>query len=339
MNRTAFFCFSFLLLMVACAPRDEMTQLTGKAQGTTFSIKYHGESAPDLSEEVSRVLEEIDLSMNLWREDSFISEINNSGDSLLQIPSKDVHFIPVFKSSYEVFRRTKGAFDPTVYPLVKVWGFGAIPPDADTIPSVESLLAHHHIGEWKMHIAAIGPEIALVKPAETQVDFNGIAQGYSVDALGALLEEEGIQNYMIELGGEVLVKGQKLDGSPWSIGIEKPQEGEREILKKLELHDESIATSGSYRKYQERDGKRFSHCIDPRSGYPVNHSLLSVTVIAPTAMEADAYATAFLVMGVEESLAMLNKGLGESMEVLFIYDENGENRMKGTGRFSDVNAD
>lgn len=325
-----------LLFLVSCsAPEDEF-HLQGNAQGTTFSIKYHGDKAKDYSEVIAQLLTDIDMSMSLWRKESFITKVNSSGDSILKFPPKDVHFIPVLEKSGQIFRQTKGAFDPTIYPLVRAWGFGAIPPDSDSIPDVDSLMKAFDVGKWTFKTAEVGPDIILMKSPRTQLDFNGIAQGYSVDALGVLLEKKGINDYMVEIGGELLAKGKKKDGTAWKVGIEKPQDGPRVVMEELELMDEAIATSGSYRKFNERDGKRYSHCIDPRTGYPVDHNLLSVTVVAPTCMEADAYATAFLVMGVKKTLRRLEQGLGSKLDVLMVYDENGENRMEGTGRFKDL---
>lgn len=326
----------FNLVLSSCAePRPEEYHLKGNAQGTTFSIRYHGESAEDFSEEIASILTEFDKSLSLWRDDSYLSKVNNSQDSLIEIPASDEFFIPVFEASRRINRQTQGAFDPSIYPLVKAWGFGAIPPDSDSIPDVDSLMNHFHIGDWQMNISDIGPARALNKPARTQLDFNGIAQGYSVDVLAEFLSSKGLNDYMVEIGGELIAKGHSTDGSPWTIGIDRPQDGERELAEVLELENAAIATSGSYRKYKERNGKRYSHCIDPRTGYPVDHTLLSVTVIAPSCMDADAYATAFLVMGVEKTLERLERGLDSKIEVLMIYDEGGENKMKGTGRFSE----
>jgi len=326
-----------LLVLSSCGlDSPEMIVLAGQAQGTSFRVQYYGDEAEDYSEEVALVLNDIDKSMSLWRDDSFITQLNSSQDSIFQIPKDDEHFIPVFKEATQIFRRSDAAFDPSIYPLVRAWGFGAIPPDSDSIPNVDSLLNAHGIGEWQMKVAEVGPDMVFFKPPKVQLDFNGIAQGYSVDALAALLDDKGLTNYMVEIGGELYSKGSKMDGSTWTVAIEKPIEGESQELTRLALVDQAVATSGSYRKYLERNGKRYSHCIDPRTGYPVGHTLLSVTVVAPTCMEADAYATAFLVMGVKPTLERLERGLGSKLEVLMVYDDNGENKLIGTGRFKDL---
>ncbi len=328
-----FILFLTLLTLLSCSTSPRAHHLKGEAQGTTFSIKYYGDGAADYSEEIAEILTDFDKSLSLWRKDSFLSEVNANSDSVLRIPSEDAYFIPVFEASVEVFRKSKGAFDPSVYPLVRAWGFGAIPPDSDSIPDVDSLKIIHHIGGLQARIGEIGPDRVLKRPAGMQLDFNGIAQGYSVDVLGAFLESKGMSNYMVEIGGELLAKGARPEGIGWTIGIDKPQDGPRELIDTLTISNAAIATSGSYRKYKERDGKRYSHCIDPRSGYPVEHTLLSVTVLAPTCMEADAYATAFMVLGVEESLKKLNGPFGKKLEVMMIYDDQGENKIVGTGRF------
>lgn len=332
-NQIALLLFAGVLTGSCIQGVDEDFHIVGNAQGTTFSIRYYGESAEDYSDDVASILTDFDKSLSLWRDDSFISKINRSNDSIVQIPGNDEFFIPVIEASSRIHRQTNGAFDPSIYPLVRAWGFGAIPPDSDSIPNVDSLLSRHSIGTWGMNVAAIGPDKALMKPVYTELDFNGIAQGYSVDVLGEFLESKGVKNYMVEIGGELIAKGIKKDGSLWTIGIDKPTDGEREMIETMELKDAAVATSGSYRKYKERNGKRYSHCIDPRTGYPVDHTLLSVTVVAPTCIEADAYATGFMVMGVEKTLSRLEKGLGSKIEVLMIYDDGGENKMIGTGRF------
>jgi thiamine biosynthesis lipoprotein len=329
--------FAASLLLGGCSPQEQAHHLRGEAQGTTFSIKYHGEGADDYSSDIATILTDFDKSLSLWREDSFLSQVNADIDSIIRIPPEDLYFIPVLQASQTIHRESRGAFDPSVYPLVRAWGFGAIPPDSDSIPDVISLQKEHHIGGLNVLIKEIGPNMTLLRPAQMELDFNGIAQGYSVDVIGDFLESNGIGDYMVEIGGELLAKGSRPDGDGWSIGIDRPQDGPRELIDTLTLYDAAVATSGSYRKYKERDGKRYSHCIDPRTGYPVDHTLLSVTVIAPTCMEADAYATAFMVMGVEESLERLKRGLGKKLEVMMIYDDQGENRIVGTGRFGEAN--
>lgn len=323
-------------LLGSCSSQQDSHHLRGRAQGTTFSIKYYAEGAEDYSSEVAGILTDFDKSLSLWREDSFLSTLNTDMDSIIRIPPEDLYFIPVLRASQTVHRVSRGAFDPSVYPLVRAWGFGAIPPDSDSIPDVIRLQKEHHIGGLRVLIKEIGPNMTLLRPSQMQLDFNGIAQGYSVDVIGDFLESKGVGDYMVEIGGELLAKGSRPAGDGWSIGIDRPQDGPRELIDTLTLKNAAIATSGSYRKYKERDGKRYSHCIDPRTGYPVDHTLLSVTVIAPTCMEADAYATAFMVMGVEETLERLERGLGKKMEVMMIYDHQGENRIVGTGRFSEA---
>ena len=333
--RGLLFVLGICLVLISCQVSPEFHHLRGEAQGTTFSIKYHGVGADDYSDEIAEILTDFDKSLSLWRKDSFLTLCNANPDSVIRIPPKDDYFIPVFEASKEVHRKTKGAFDPSVYPLVRAWGFGAIPPDSESIPDVLSLKKVHHIDQLRALVKEIGPDRTLLRPSGMQLDFNGIAQGYSVDVIGAFLEAQGLKDYLVEIGGELLAKGSRPQGHGWSIGIDRPTDGARELIDTLTIVDAAIATSGSYRKFKERDGKRYSHCIDPRTGYPVDHTLLSVTVIASTCMEADAYATAFMVMGVEETLDRLKGALGNKLEVMMIYDERGVNRTVGTGRFLD----
>lgn len=320
------------MLWTGCAQHPEYNEIQGNAQGTTFQILYHGAGTANYSEEVEQLLTDFDKSLSLWCPDSFISLANAATDSMVRLPEGDEYFAPVLNAALKVRHKTKGAFDPTLYPLVSAWGFGAISPKSDSIPNVQELIAKYHIG-GETSIGEAGPDRVLWKPVGMELDFNGIAQGYSVDVLAKMLEEKGQKNYMVEIGGELRCGGTRLGGSPWRISIDRPQAGERVAYDTIDVVNASLATSGSYRKFKERDGKRYSHCIDPRTGYPVEHALLSATVLAPTCMEADAYATAFMVLGVDQTMNMLKGSLGKDLEVLLIYDENGENKTVGTGRF------
>lgn len=322
-----------LLFLSACTVKNpDSFVLTGKAQGTTFQIKYHGEQAVDLSAEVQDVLEAVDVSLNLWRGDSFISKVNAAKDSVNIIPAEDDYFAELTRMSKEVHHRTRGAFNPSVYPLVKAWGFGAISPDSDSIPDVEGILKGHSIQGFPVVIASIGPDEALMKPPNMELDYNAIAQGYTVDLICRLLEEKGVKDYLVEVGGELRAGGSREDGSHWVVAVEKPEDGARSVLESLELVDAAMATSGNYRKYVVREGKRYSHTIDPVSGYPVTHTLLSATVITSTCALADAYATSLMVMGVERGLEFAR---AQKLEVLLVFSEGEGYQMTGTGRFAD----
>jgi thiamine biosynthesis lipoprotein len=328
--RGALFFFAALVL-VSCAKSPEQFELNGNAQGTTFSIKYHGTSATDLSKEVAASLNEIDESLSLWRPDSFISRLNARTDSMIGIPGDDKHFLNNFKRSKIIFYESAGAFDPSVYPLVKAWGFGAIAPDSEETPNVDSLKKAHSIGGFNVILGEVGAEDILILPAGMQLDFNAIAQGYSVDVVAELLEKNGISDYLVEIGGELRASGKRLDGKTWNVGIDRPVEGERSLIREVEVKNESLATSGNYRKALIRDGKRYSHTIDPISGYPVTHNLLSATVVTKDCASADAYATVCMVLGTEKAMEFAKK---KNLEVYLISEENGAFKETGTGRFS-----
>jgi FAD:protein FMN transferase len=210
----------------------------------------------------------------------------------------------VLPTSQKVFKETDGAFDPSVFPLVKGWGFMDNLEEPLNQSEVDSLL--QFVGFDTLHtISFTGNSIALSKDvAGYKFDFNAIAQGYSVDVLDNFLKKRGQKNYYIEIGGELMLRGTNAQNEKWAIGIDAPTENSttHTVENCVRLSNEAIATSGNYRKFYEKDGKKYAHCIDPKTGFPVQHTLLSVSVIAPTCAEADAYATAFMVFGTNKTL-------------------------------------
>lgn len=294
-----------LVLSVACGPKanqasEEVQVQTGYAQGTTYVIKYRSHPIP--ADSFQAIFDGIDASLSLWDSTSIISKLNR-GDSSVKA---DAHFQAVFNAAKEVFEQTQGSFDPTVLPLVQFWGFGGDKyafPDSISPVSIDSLRRFQGFDQVRL----VGEKVRRSKSG-IQLDFNGIAQGYTVDVLGAFLERQQVKDFMIEVGGEILARGDGTTGDGWNIAIDKPVDPDapREIQAILKLR-EAMATSGSYRKFYEKDGTKYSHTIDPKTGYPVTHSLLSVSVVAPSAMMADAYATAFMVMGVQQTMAFLQE--------------------------------
>ena len=234
----------------------------------------------------------------------------------------DRYFQEVFKKSIEISKNTGGLFDVTVGPLINAWGFGPgkqMKMDSLLVDSLRSFTGYHLV-----HLQ--GNKLIKEKPAVT-LDFNAIAQGYTVDLLAGYLEEKGIVNYLVELGGEVKAKGKKDNNSYWRVGIDQPNEiytTGRPLQAVVELKDGALATSGNYRKYIEEDGKKYTHIINPKTGYPSKHNLLSATVIASDCMTADAYATAFMVMGLETAKKFVSANKHLNLEVYFIYDQNGK---------------
>jgi len=306
--------FSFFLVMylTSCASKIEYKAIEGQAQGTTFRVNYQNTYTQDLSSPIDSIFKMIDKSMSLWDANSLISKVNDN----LFYEKLDAHFVNVFNMSEIISKRTNGFFDITVGPLVKAWGFGVkkgLPtPSKDQLDSLRSL-----IGFEKVKIE----NNKIVKANQNaQLDFNAIAQGYTVDVIAAFLDSKGINNYLVEVGGEVRGKGKNKEGLAWKVGIEKPQD-ERELQVVVNLDGKSLATSGSYRKFFFKDGRKYAHAINPHTGLPVTHNLLSISVMAENCMKADAYATAFLVMGLEKTKYFAKK---ENLDYFAIYEESGE---------------
>ena len=305
----------FFILIVACRQTPPTyTRLEGKAQGTTFHITYYDSLSRDFSGPVDSLFRLIDRSMSLWDSSSVISRINRNEAGV----QADEHFTAVFRRSQEVSEVTGGVFDITVGPLVKAWGFsikkGLPPPDSAQVDSLRQL-----IGFQKVRLEN---GVLIKADLRIEVDMNAIAQGYTVDVIAQFLEQKGIRNYMVEIGGEVRTAGRNDKDEAWQIGIDKPLETEtagRPLQTVISLSGKALATSGSYRKFVVRDGKKYSHAIDPHTGFPITHNLLSVSVLAADGATADAYATAFLVVGMEKALELAPK-LG--VEVYGIYADD-----------------
>ena len=311
----------------------EMIELKGEAQGTTYTIKYYGDSAEEWKAEVDSILESIDLSLSTYRGSSTIISFNNDSSGIKLKEGEDHYFEEMFLKAEEIYQQTDGAFDPTVMPLVKYWGFSfeeiEIPEktDSSVVDSLLKLVGFDGIDRLLMMTIEKESVTRFVKHNPLiMLDYNAIAQGYSVDILAQFLETKRVKNYLVELGGEMRVKGRTVEGKPWKVGIDKPvsETEDRQLQAVLELNDASLATSGNYRKFYIKDGVKYSHTIDPKTGYPVSHSLLSTTVIAGDCATADAYATAFMVMGVEKTKQHLSDGKGPSIEVYLIYSTGGK---------------
>lgn len=308
---------------------------SGEAQGTTYVIKYNGdESVTQL--QVDSVIESMDVEMNTWRNDARISKLNNftREDVAFSFDDHSKIWSVIWKLSSEIHTDSDGAFDPTVKPLVDLWGFGLKHVDSVDSMDVDSIMRFVGFGPENIDLKEPEPSRTLSETqifkgdGRTQLDFNAIAQGYTVDMLIDLLLDAGIENAMVELGGEVRCIGLNLNGLPWRIAVDKPVindgTGGRPLQAILEVQNASICTSGNYRKFKEIDGVRVSHTIDPRTGYPAYHALLSVTIQAGSAAVADAYATACMVLGPKDGRAFIDKmqreNSGTPIEALFIID-------------------
>jgi thiamine biosynthesis lipoprotein len=311
------FLLALPLLLFSCGRDSYAVRIAGEAQGTTYQVTYFTEGNDNYQAEVDSILQTIDLSLSTYVPTSIISRINRN-DSTVKL---DAYFIKVFKASMEVSETTGGLFDITVAPLVNAYGFGFTEKAAVDSIMIDSLLAM--VGYKKVKLE--GDQFVKENPG-IMIDFNAIAQGYTVDVLADFLDSMDIRSYLIELGGEVKAKGKKMNNEYWEIGIDVPSEilgKERKLHAIVKLNNRSLATSGNYRRFYVENGKKYAHIIDPRTGYPANSNLLSASVIARDCMTADAYATAFMVMGVEHSKQFLTAHPDLGLEVYFIYDEDG----------------
>ncbi len=303
-------------LATACSKMNEQpVRLFGEAQGTYYSIIYYDDDQRDLQYEIDSILKGFDQSVSLWVPQSILSRVNGGDTSVVL----DKYFMDNFRLAYDVAEKTGGAFDMTVGALVRAWGFGFDATKKVNEEIIDSILAF--TGYEKVSLE--GNRLNKEDP-RTSLDFNALAQGYSVDLLCDFLESKGINRYLVDIGGEVRGKGRKTGGVKWKVGIERPAKSAsdpRDIQSVVAIEEKAIATSGNYRKFYEENGVRYSHTIDPRTGYPVQHSLLSATVMADKAAVADAYATAFMVMGLEKSLKYLEKN--DNLAAYFIYSREG----------------
>lgn len=301
-----------LMFLVSCQSKKELTKVSfqGQAQGTYYMLTYFDHQKRNIQPEIDSILKVFDLSLSSWVPNSILSRVNRNELGV----ELDQNFIDNFNLSERVAKETDGAFDCTIGPLIEAWGFGfreGVKLDQEMVDSIRAF-----VGFDKVKI-----ENGLLVKADPRMElsFNAVAQGYSVDLLGEFLLALGIENFIIDIGGEVLARGQKPDGEMWHVGIQKPTENEYGQIEAdivIDLKDKALVTSGSYRKYYEKNGVRYSHMIDPATGYPVTHSLLSVTVMANNCDEADAYATAFMIMGLEKAKEFIEQR--DDLEAYFI---------------------
>ncbi|RAJ31090.1 FAD:protein FMN transferase [Pedobacter cryoconitis] len=303
-----------LLLLSFFVKRKEQQQYTlhGYAQGTDYSIKYYAESPLVSVAEVDSILLKIDSSMSLYKPYSLISKFNNATKAL----SIDAHFLCVINKSFEVYKATDGRFDITVAPLVQAWGFGPKPitvfPDSARI---KELLKN--VG---MNLLEVKGNELFKKQPGVRIDLNGIAQGYSVDVVADYLLHKGITCFVVEIGGEIRMKGPKPDGTALRVGIEGPalnELSEPQIRHVISFKEGAVTTSGNYRKYLQAGGKKISHLINPKTGYPLDNQLISVTIFAKDALTADGYDNAVMAMSVEQALEFVSAK--KNMEAYLIY--------------------
>ncbi len=311
-NSTIIVVFVVILLSGCNAKREaKKISFTGEAQGTYYAITYYDSENRDFSPDIDSLLKAFDQSVSLWVDESIISRVNRDDTTVVL----DDIFKYNFYLSKEISALSDGYFDFTVSPLVEAWGFSFKQKQKLNPVQIDSL---RQLVDFRKVQIAKGKVVK--EDPRMRFDFNAIAQGYSVDLIAQFLSKKGIKNYVVDVGGEIYALGTKPGDEPWRVGVEHPapdKDAERTIQLVVRLNGKGLATSGSYRKYYEEDGKRYSHFIDPKTGYPVQHNLLSVTVLAKNAAEADALATAFMVMGKEKSLNLLASI--QDVEAFFIF--------------------
>jgi len=320
-GQTAFLLFLIVgtVLIIRHQHNAPYQHNTGMIFGTVYNVTYQNNS--DLGTGILSTLHQVDSSLSMFNERSTISRINRGEQVKL-----DKMFIEVFDLAEEVSEKTDGAFDITVAPLVNAWGFGFKKGIAPTQHEIDSLL---EITNYKkvQRITERGASLVRKADPHMMLDCSAIAKGYGADAVAAYLVSAGVKNYMVEIGGEVVTQGVSPKRLPWKIGVTKPTDDSlcvnQELQTVLNVTDMAMATSGNYRNFYYKNGKKYAHTIDPKTGYPVQHSLLSSTVLAKRCAKADAFATAFMVMGIEKAKKVLSEN--PDLMAYFIYsDSHGE---------------
>jgi thiamine biosynthesis lipoprotein len=304
--------FAFL---ASCGRQPKKMVLQGLAQGSYYAVTYYDEQERNFQHEIDSIFHAVDMSVNLWVDSSVISKVNRNEEVVL-----DDIFIDNFNIAQEAAKLSDGYFDPTISPIVAAWGFSYKHGDSITpqlIDSLKQLVDYRKVRIENGKVIKENPSI--------QLDFNAIAQGYTSDMIASFLESRGVKDFLVDTGGEIMARGSKPNGQPWIVGIEKPADNwdsEQVVQTRIALRDKGLVTSGSTRKYVERNGKRYSHCINPKTGYPVEHQLLSATVLAENSVWADALASICMVMGLEKSLEIINALDGVEAYYIFANEKN-----------------
>ena len=286
----------------------------GMVFGTTYSITYQADSS--LHTSIKKELQKVDEALSPFNKQSVITAVNENRNMTV-----NKMFADVFLMAEKISEDTDGAFDITVAPLVNAWGFGfksGKPPSRHDIDSLKTIIGYKKVSLNDLRVTKTDPRVML--------DCSSIAKGYGSDAVAAMLERHGVKNYMVEIGGEIVTKGISQKRMPWKIGVTKPIDDSLSLSQEIQciinVTDKAMATSGNYRNFYYHGGKKYAHTIDPKTGYPVQHSILSATVIANNCATADAYATAFMVMGMEKAQKLLERH-PELMAYIIFADKDG----------------
>lgn len=319
--------------LAACSspPDDDPVRLSGLTMGTNWSVQIsqlpEGLSSEELTSGIEALLEQVNDEMSTWREDSELSRFNQlAGGESLQIAEG---FATVLDMSLDLADLSGGAFDPTVGPLVNLWGFGpdgrvSEPPGAQELAEARDRVGYHRV-DFDAETRR------LIQPGGLYLDLSGIAKGWGVDVVAEHLIEHGIEDFLVDIGGDMRMKGTRPDGERWRIAIERPVPGTREIFQIIQPGNAAMATSGTYRQYFESDQRRYSHTIDPRTGFPVEHPAISITVIGDSAAWVDGVATA---LGVLEPDEAYNWAIERNLAVLWILEQDNELTERYTPRFA-----
>lgn len=324
----------FILILTFLSCKEEKPQgyikYQGETMGTYYAITFETTDDHVTQEEIDQLLVDFNQSLSTYIEDSFLSVFNRSGKGIA-IPRQDTFMEPVFLKAHEYYMKSDGYYDPTIMPLVNYWGFGY--EEVDRSEKRE----HQRVVDSLINFVVMdsiefvdGGEFTYLRKLKKgmQLDFSSIAKGYGIDVLVSHLQKHGIKNYLVDIGGEAKASGFNSEGRVWRLAINTPTEDadvdDMELI--INLDDKAIATSGNYRNVYTIDGKKYSHTINPRTGFPERSSLLSATVIADQCMDADAIATILMLLGVEKGINYLEKE--PKVEACMIYDEDGDSELE-----------
>lgn len=315
MRKYFIFCL-FCCFLTSCVS-VERQQFFGSTQGSYYSIIYYDEQNRNFSREFDSIFKDVENTLSLWDENSVIRRVNRNDSAVVL----NKIFVDNFNYAMRAAELSEGYFDPTVGPLVSAWGFHfkeGMKMSPEIIDSIRSLVGYKKVRVEDGKVIKGNPNMTL--------DFNAVAQGYTADMIGDFLLSQNVDDFLVDIGGEIMVRGNKPNGKLWTVGIEKPAEdmnAERIVQEIVELKDKSIVTSGNYRKYVERDGKRYSHSIDPNTGYPAENNMLSATIICDDTAWADCLASICMLVGMERAIEII-ESCDENIKAYFIYVEDDE---------------